>query len=150
MPTLADSLLVDGRRERVVTDCAQMIEDHVAALKGFKGLSLKTVFAMLKGNDAHAVHGAMGRLIPDFVHSLEPLHVEFLASEQADFGLYITEHREIALAALIAVTDARIARSKNGTLRAAYSRVRGSIESELRGVIPSLGAVLGRHLGGRR
>ena len=146
MPKLADSLLAEGRREAVVAECAALIDDYVDKLKGLKGMALRTVFHMLKGNDPNAVHGAMARLIPDFVRGLEPLYKEFLAAKAKDFGEFMRAHPHESMEALIGVTDARVAASKNATLRSAYPRVRGTIEAELKGVVPSLSKVIAKHL----
>jgi hypothetical protein len=146
MPRLADSLLAEGRREAVVTELATLIDNYVEALKGLKGMALRTAFNMLKGNDPHAVHGAMGKLMPDFLNGLEPLYQDFLKNKGKDFGAFMNAHPREALGALIGVTDARVERSSNGTLKSVYKKVRGTIESELKGVLPALSAVIAKHL----
>jgi hypothetical protein len=165
MDTLADSLLADGRREAVVADCADLIEAHVAKLKGLKGMALRTAFTMLRGGEANAVHNAVATLVPDFVHSFEPLYQAFAKSgkqagkpggkpggkaagksSERGFSAFLQAHREEAVAAMLGVTDARFARSKNATLKTVYPKVRGTVESELDGVLPALADMLEKHL----
>ena len=146
MPKLADSLLAEGRREAVVAEMAQLIDDYVDNLKGLKGMALRTAFNMLKGNDSKAVHGAMEKMMPDFVAGLEPLYADFLKSKGKDFGTHMQAHPQQALGALIGVTDARVERSSNAALKSVYKKVRGTLESELKGVLPSLAAVIQKNL----
>lgn len=146
MPKLADSLLAEGRREAVIAELAQLIDDYVDQLKGLKGMALRTAFNMLKGNDSTAVHGAMAKMMPDFVAGLEPLYQDFLKQKGKDFAAHMKAHPHEALGALIGVTDARVARSSNATLKSVYKKIRSTIESELQGVLPSLGAVIQKNL----
>ena len=146
MPKQTDSLLADNRREAVTAELAKLIDDYVDALKGLKGMALRTAFNMLKGNDPTAVHGAMAKMMPDFVAGLDPLYQDFLQKKGKDFAAHMNAHPHEALGALIGVTDARVARSTNNTLKSVYKKVRGTIESELKGVLPSLAAVIGKHL----
>jgi hypothetical protein len=146
MPKLADSLLADGRREAVVAELARLIDDYVEGLKGLKGMALRTSFNMLKGNDTRAVHGAMERMMPDFVRGLEPLYQDFLKQKGTDFAAFMTAHPHEALGALIGVTDARVERSSNAALKSVYGKIRGAIEAELKGVLPALAAVIDKHL----
>ncbi len=146
MPKLADSLLAEGRREAVIAEMAELIDNYVDDLKGLKGMALRTAFNMLKGNDATAVHGAMAKMMPDFVAGLEPLYADFQKKKGKDFAAHMMAHPHEALGALIGVTDARVGRSSNATLKSVYKKIRGTIESELKGVLPSLAAVIQKNL----
>ncbi len=147
MDKLADSLLSDGRRDVVIVDCADLIEAHVKQLRGLKGIALRSAFAMLRGGEANAVHNAVAGLIPEFVHAFEPLYRDFQnGNVDGGFGDYLKSQRRRSVDAMLGVTDARFAKTKNSTLKAVYPKVRGTIESELNAVLPGLAELLERHL----
>jgi hypothetical protein len=146
MDKLADSLLADGRRDAVVADCADLIEAHVKRLRGIKGVALRSAFTMLRGGEPNAVHNAVANLIPEFVYAFEPLYREFRKGTTGRFGDYLKSQQTRAVEAMLTVTDARFARSRNATLKMVYPKVRGTVEKELDGILPELAEVLERHI----
>jgi len=146
MPTLADSLLVDDRRERLVADCAETLSEHVSGIKGLRGIGLRTSLSLLKAGRPDAVPGALQKLMPEFIVALEPQYQSYLASRLERFGDFLMAHRGDATAALLSVTDARVANATHATLKSVYPSVRGAIETELKAALPKLAAVIDRHL----
>lgn len=143
MTTLAQILLAPGHREIVVGQTAGWIERYVADRGGFKGLTLKAALKALKALRHDALELGIDRLLPDFAAALDPLFQRFRARGDGTFGAYVAEHVDEATAALMAVTDTRAARSSHTGLKSIYRRLRGTLESELRAVLPKLVARLG-------
>ena len=147
MPRLAELLWAAPKREALVTDCAQLIERHVAGRKGLKGIGLKTSFALLKSLRPNAVARAVQVLLPEFAEALDPLYQESTRAGRRDFSRFLQQESERAAAALLSVTDARVQRSSNTTLKSVYARMRGSAESEVLAVLPALADLLQSRMG---
>lgn len=149
MPTLADILLIEGRREAIAAECGKMIDDHVDQIKGLRGMGLRTAMSMLKAGrpaDGAASNGAMGRLLPEFVNALEPFFQDFQSKGGQDFGAYLISCGPSVNTALIGAIDGRVERSPNATLKSMYPKFRGSIEAEMAGITPKIAAVIAKHV----
>lgn len=147
MPTLADILLGAEHRslpsDPLVQDCVQRIEAQIAARGGLKGLGMKTALAMLKAAKPGILPRALARLLPEFAQALEPLYRQFRAErgKPAQLARFLVEHQAIAIAALLAVADAR-AGVASAPVRSAYARLRGGAEEEIGALWPALAQAL--------
>lgn len=147
MKTLAQLLTRDdARRERVVHDCVNLVEEHIASRGALRRVTLGVGLAMLKAVKPDALERAVTMLLPDFARSLEPLFQRFQASDQRDFSQFLLHHSDAAATALIQVTDQRAEAVRNTAAKKAYAYLRESAEGEVRAALPALAGLLGRHI----
>jgi hypothetical protein len=146
MTTLADILLAPGRREALVRKTATWVERHVERTSGLRGMALKTGLSAVRSARPDAVERTVDRLLPEFARALEPMFADFRAGGGRDFGAYLAQHRDEATGALMAVADARAAASSHRALAAGYRRLRGTLESELRGLLPEIARMMAAEL----
>jgi hypothetical protein len=146
MNKLADILLATRNKDAVVADCVELIESHIGGRSGFKGIALKTGLSMLKSAKPGIMQRATSRLLPEFVVALEPLHQEFLRSQESDFGRFMQKRAQRATDALLAVADHRVAESGGTRVKSTYARMRGGAEAEVLAVMPGLGRVIDAYL----
>jgi len=147
MKTLAQTLLADDdRREALIANCVELIEQQVAARGPIRRLALSAGIGLLNAIKPHALQRAVSALLPDFADALDPLYRQFQQSQSADFSRFMAEHSAAATSALIGVTDRRMQASQNAGVRAAYARLRGTAESEVSAALPGLARILDRRL----
>lgn len=130
----------------IAADCTQLIEEQVSTKHGLSGLALKATYGMVKGVGPTYIPGAIGRLLPDACSALEPIWEEGLQSGNP--VEHLTQHRERAADMLLSVTDARIAKSDNGIVKGAYSKLRKSVKGDVEAAVPGLAKILDTHLPG--
>jgi hypothetical protein len=140
--SLTEILWSPSQRDAFAADLARLVEQHLADVRGLRGIGLKAGFGMLKAAKPDLLDGALRRNAPQFIAALEPLYEDFRASADRDFSVYLQKHARQARDALLAVADARIAKTSNAALQSAYRRMRGSIESEIEAAMPALGRLI--------
>jgi hypothetical protein len=141
MPTLADALLAEGRREKTIARVVADLEAHVARLSGLRGIALRAGLAAIKAVRPDALPLSVSRLLPPCVAAMEPLYQKARA-EGTKFNVFLARHTDEATETLMAVIDARAESSQHQALRALHRRLRGSIESEMRDALPDFAAAL--------
>jgi hypothetical protein len=146
MQPLADILLAPPRKRAVVADLAQLIEDQIATIRGLRGMSLKAGLAMLKRAAPDVLPRAVGRFLPEFVETMEPLYRRHRESDSGDFGAFLRTHADEATGAMLSRADQRMHVSSNATARGYWQKFRGLAQDEVRRAVPALGEILDRHL----
>ena len=142
MTTLEQILLAPERRETLIRKTASWVERHVEKTSGLRGMALKTGLSAAKSARADVVERAVARLLPEFARALEPMFAEFRAGGGKDFGAYLKDHRDEAADLLMGVADARAGATSHRALAAGYKRLRGTLESELKGILPDIARMM--------
>lgn len=130
-------------KAQVVADCALLIDGQVASKGGFGGMALKTTYSVVKGMSSSYIPGAIERILPEVVTSLEPLWAE---GEQAgDPVAYLAQNQGRAADVILGVTDRRIAKTDNGLVRSSYTKLRQSVIGDVESAVPGLAHIFGRY-----
>jgi hypothetical protein len=144
MPSLSAALTDEAKKPVIVDDCLKLIDAEVADKGGLSGMAVKAAYATVKGIKPGFVKAVVDGLLPDFAQALEPLHQEATAKGQ-DVKSYLVANQSRAADALLAVTDAKAAKSTNGVVKGTYSKLRGSAKKNVEAAIPRLGELIARH-----
>lgn len=146
LPSLSDQLLGADRFEAVVSDCRAMVEAEVAS----RGRAVRTALGLAKRAKPGVIDKGVRILLPDFAHALEPFHADYLTDGRGSgaFGDYLLSREDEAAAALLAVTDTRVAEVRSRSVRSGYERLRGRGEDEVKASLPAIAAVVSRHVPG--
>lgn len=144
MPTLPEVLTSDAKKPRVVEDCCALIDAEVKDKGGISGLAIKAGYGAVKGVKPGFVKNVVTDLLPEFALALDPLYQEAKSAGQP-LAAFFASHSDSVAEALLAITDAKAQKSKNGLVKGTYEKLRGSAKKNVEAAIPRLGKMLESH-----
>jgi hypothetical protein len=142
MTNLSELLLLPGKRPAVVKDCVSLVDSEVAAKGGLSGIAIKGAYAVVKAVKPGIINEAVDRLLEDFVGRLEPFYTE----SPTGFAAHLEKNSTRVAEALLGVTDSRIERANNGTIKKAYEKLRPSAMKHVQSAVPGIGRVVQKHV----
>lgn len=142
---LSDLLLSSENKPSLIKDCAKLIEDEVNSKSGISGLSIKTVFKLVKGVKPGILDELLDKLVPEFTREMEPFHERFQNSGEQDFNTYLKAHAEEVTQALLQVTDRRAAVARTKVLKTGYEKLRGLAEKQVRAAVPKFSEIISKY-----
>ncbi len=122
-----------------------MVQQEVASKKGVSGAALKAGYGAASRVVPNLTERALNKLLPDFARALDPFWLSFESSDATDFGRHLAERDAEVSAALLAVTDAKVAGSGREPIKKVYGALRGRADGHVQAALPRLGAALQRH-----
>jgi hypothetical protein len=140
---LSNILADQALKAKLVEDCTHLIDRQVAAKGGLGGMALKATYGVVKGLGSGYIPGAVGRILPEVVVSLDPLWTEGV--QAGDPVAYLSQNQTQAADVILGVTDRRIAMTNNGLVKSSYSKLRQSVKGDVAGAVPGLAEILGAH-----
>jgi hypothetical protein len=145
MPTLAEQFESPDKRKQVVVDLAALIDSEVAKKGGLSGLAIKGSYAVVKAIKPTFITEVIQAIFDDCVNNIEAVYQECAAAGAGSFLSRWNGKASTVADALLKVTDQRAERSKNGTVKKAYERLRPTAKRNVEEAVPGLGQVLTRH-----
>ena len=145
-PQLADLLLDENERPKVVAEVSHLIESQVSAKRGFSGTALRTAMSMARKASPNAIPNSVDHLLPEFCQTLQPHFEAFQAQGSGTFADYVEQRKAEISDEILAVTDVRAERSNNKTLKSMYGKLRSTAEEEVRNVAPGLARIVDQRL----
>lgn len=133
---LIDRLADNQKRQKLIVDLTNLLEKQVAAIGGISGMAIKTGYAAIKGISPGYCAGAIERLLPESFAALEPIWVEGV--QTGNPVEYLTANRSRTADAVLSVTDVRIQKSNNSTIKGVYNKLRGSVKKHVEDAVPGL------------
>jgi len=144
MLTLPEVLTSEAKKPRVVEDCCALIDAEVKDKGGISGLAIKAGYGAVKGVKPGFVKNVVSDLLPEFARALDPLYQEAQTSGQP-IGAFFASRSDRVAEALLAITDAKAQKSKNGLVKGTYEKLRGSAKKNVEAAVPRLGKMLESH-----
>ncbi|MDH3199257.1 MAG: hypothetical protein OEM15_00020 [Myxococcales bacterium] len=141
---LNDVLNDDATRTSVVQEVCQLVEDEVAKQRGLGGVAVKAGYKVVQSVKPGFVRNVVQSLLPEFAAALEPIREEAVAQGKS-VSDYFGAHTEEVAEALLAVTDSRASSSPHGSVKGAYSKLRGSARKNVESAVPGLGRIIDRY-----
>ena len=141
---LNDVLADDAQRSAIINDVVQLIEGEVGKQKGISGIAVKAGYKLVQGVKPGFVRRVVESLLPEFATALEPARESAIASGQSVSSYFQAHSKEIA-ESLLAVTDGRAQRSDHGSVKGAYTKLRGSARKNVEAAVPGLGAIIEKY-----
>lgn len=142
--TLSKQLLEQSTRPAVIKDLVEVVQQEVASKKGVSGAAIKAGYGAASRVIPNLTERALNKLLPDFAVALDPFWDGFGSSGGADFGRYLADRGPEVSAALLAVTDAKVAASGREPVKKAYRALRGKANGHVQAALPRVGAALQR------
>lgn len=146
MSSLPDLLLGSDQKEAVYADCAELVENFLASRGGLKGFALKTALAAAKAAKPDLLLRVARHLTPDFARALDPFYQQWRATGSGRFADHLVAHQREAVAALLAVADARAAQADQRGIVGMYHGLRKGAEADVAKLLPDLGELIQTHV----
>ena len=146
MSQLKNILLESDNRSRVIGDCVNLVESEVASKSGLGGMAVKTAFGVIKKLSPQIIHMAVSKLIDDFVEAMDPFYSEFQTTGGANLESHWVSKRAELADALLGVTDRRILKAENKTIKKAYNKLRPTGAKHVEASIPGIAQVVSRYV----
>ena len=146
MSQLRSILLESENRTRVIGDCVNLVESEVASKSGLGGMAVKTAFGLIKKINPQIIHMAINKLIDDFVDAMDPFFSEYQKANASNLESHWTAKRSELADALLGVTDKRIAKAQNKTIKKAYTKLRSSGAKHVEASVPGIAQVIARYV----
>jgi hypothetical protein len=144
MGTLLSHLPLPEKRADIVTACRELLEAEVGRKSGLSGFAIKAGYKTLKAIKPGVVTEAIDGLLDDFLEALEELHAEHAAAPAGTFGARMKQQAARVAEALVRVTDRRAEKSRHGTLRGMYHKLRPSALRHVEEAVPGLADLMDR------
>jgi uncharacterized protein DUF6918 len=142
--SLKERLGQPPQRKAVVTDACQVLDQEVADKSGLTGIAIKGAYAVVKGIKPGFVEEVVDGLLDDFLVALDPIYQEALERKETP-GRHLAANGDRVADALLAITDARAARSTRAVIQKTYGKLRPTAKKHVASAAPRLGALLDRH-----
>ncbi len=141
---LNDALNDEAKRTAIIEDICGLVDDEVGKQRGISGIAVKAGYKLVRGVKPGFVRNVVQALLPEFAAALEPIREQAVAEGQT-VGSYFSAHTQEISEALLAVTDSRVEKSAHGSVKGAYSKLRGSARKNVESAVPGLGGIIERH-----
>jgi hypothetical protein len=133
-------------------DCCELIESQALSRRGLKAATMRACYRSVQAVKPGTVGYVLGKLIPEFLTALEPIHAESSRlADEAETDAAQAFHDALVAApddvveALFGVTDSRIG-SARLAIRIPYSTARREAQQPVRDAVPALAELLLRSL----
>src|SRR5579859_4887173 len=146
MATLPEVLTNDQQKGAVIEDCCALIDAEVKDKGGISGLAIKAGYGAVKGVKPGFIKHAVEDLLPDFATALEPIYQEAKKENRPVSDFFVANGTRVA-EALLSITDAKAAKSKNGLVKGTYEKLRGTAKKNVEAAVPRLGKMIEKHAG---
>jgi hypothetical protein len=147
MASLKERLGQPPRRNAVVGDAVGVLDQEVADKSGLSGIAIKGAYGIVKGIKPGFVPEVVDGLLDDFLDALDPI-VQEAEQRNVPPGKHLAANGDRAADALLAITDARAARSSRAVIQKTYEKLRPTAKKHVSAAAPRLGDLLARHLPG--
>lgn len=137
MGTLREKLSDGATRQQVINDGVKMIDAEVSDKGGFSGMPLKAGYAIVKGMAPGIIPKLLNGMLDEFVDALQPFYDEAKQSG-TDLKTLFGQKQSAVANALLAVPDARAAKSDVGALKKAYEKLRPTGQKHVEQALPRL------------
>ena len=131
-------------RKRLIHDACQVLDLEVSDKGGLSGIAIKGAYKLVKGIKPGFIPEVVDGLLDDFLDALDPL-VSEAQKNGVPAGKHLAVNSERAADRLLAITDARVARSTRPVITGTYSKLRPTALKHVAAAGPRLGQLLERH-----
>jgi hypothetical protein len=143
---LVEVLASDANKAQVVEDCCTLVDAEVKDKSGISGLAIKAGYGAVKGVKPGFIKHVISDLLPEFAAALDPIYQDAHRQNRPVADFFMANSGRVA-EALLAITDAKAAKSKNGLVKGTYEKLRGSARKNVEAAVPRLGKMVEKHAG---
>ncbi len=144
MTNLRERLGQSPKRQALVADACDVLDQEVADKSGLGGIAIKGAYSVVKGIKPGFIAEVVDGLLDDFLDALDPVYQDAVRQGQSP-GKHLAANADEVAEKLLAITDARAARSSRAVVRKTYDKLRPSAKKHVASAAPRLGQMLDRH-----
>lgn len=144
MPTLTDILGQGPKRDQVISDACEVLDQEVSDKGGLGGLAIKGAYGVVKGVRPGFVREAVDMMLNDFLGALDPIYQEAL-QQGTPPGAHLKANPGRVADALLGITDRRAERAERAMIKSAYDKLRPSAKKHVESAVPRLATLLDKH-----
>jgi hypothetical protein len=144
MPTLPEVLTAEPNKGRVVEDCCALIDAEVKDKGGISGAVIKAAYRAVQGVKPGFVKAVVSDLLPEFALALDPIYQEAKTNGKPVADFFAADSPRVA-EALLAITDQKAQKAKNGIVKGTYDKLRGTAKKNVEAAVPRLGKMVEAH-----
>ncbi len=144
MASLSEQLGSGDKRDAVIDDAVQVLDQEVSDKGGLTGIAIKGAYKIVQGVRPGFVRQVVGSLLDDFLNAIDPIYQEALQKGRPP-AAYLQENSSRTADALLAVTDRKAERAESATLRGGYNKLRSIAKKQVEAAMPRVAQLLDRH-----
>jgi hypothetical protein len=144
MASLREQVGSGDKRNALIADACQVLDQEVGDKGGLSGLAIKGAYKIIQGIRPTFVRDTVNNLLDDFLDAVDPVYQE-AAEKKQPAGNYLRANVSRVATALLKVTDGRAARVDNQMVKKTYEKLRPSAEKQVEAAAPRLASLLERH-----
>jgi hypothetical protein len=144
MTSLKESLATGPKREAIIQDACQVLDQEVGDKSGISGLAIKGAYKLVQGVKPGFIRQVVDNLLDDFLDALNPMYQEAVTKGQTP-GAYLVANQSRVADALLSVTDGRAAKSEGSAIKKTYEKLRPTAKKHVEAAAPRLAQMLERH-----
>jgi len=144
MSKLSEVLTDPERKDRVVADCLDIIDQEVADKSGLSGMAIKGGYKAVKGVKPGFLKNVVTDLLPQFADAVDPIYQEAVDKGAGVKSHFVSNKSRVA-DSLLAITDGKAERSKNKLVKRTYNSLRGQAKKNVEAAVPRLGGLIEKH-----
>lgn len=141
---LTDVLNDEAARASIIEEVVNLVDGEVGKQRGISGIAVKAGYKLVQGVKPGFVRNVVQALLPEFAAALDPIREQALSQGQS-VSSYFQAHAADIAESLLAVTDGKVQRSDHGSVKGAYTKLRGSARKNVESAVPGLGAIIERY-----
>jgi len=144
MPSLAEQIGTGEKREAVIEDGCQVLDQEVAEKGGLTGIAIKGAYKIVQGVRPGFVRETVNHLLDDFLAAMDPIYQE-ASTKKIAAGAYLKQNSSRVAEALLAVTDRKAARAEGQVVKKAYEKLRPMAQKQVEAAVPRLANLVEKH-----
>lgn len=144
MASLLEQLSSGDKRQKLIDDALQVLDQEVADKSGLTGMAIKGAYKLVQGIRPGFLRHVVDNLLDDFLKALDPIYQE-AAEKKRPAGAFLMEQKDRVADALLAVTDQKATRAERAVIKSAYEKLRPMAKKQVEAAAPRLASLLERH-----
>ena len=144
--SLSDAFEQPEKRQRLIDDAIQLVEDEVAKKKGLGGMVIKGGYKAVKGVSPGFIRKVVNALFGKWAAKLDPIWQQGVDAG-GDAQAHFSKQRSQVADALLSVTDEKVLDAKSGVVASTYKKLRPSAKKHVEEAVPGLAALLAKYAG---
>jgi len=144
MPSLAEQIGTGEKREAVIEDGCQVLDQEVAEKGGLTGIAIKGAYKIVQGVRPGFVRETVNHLLDDFLAAMDPIYQE-ASTKKIAAGAYLKQNSSRVAEALLAVTDRKAARAEGRVVKKANEELRPIAQKQVEAAVPRLANLVEKH-----
>lgn len=144
MATLRELLGTKDKRPALITDALRVLDAEVDDKGGLGGIAIKTAYRVVNGISPDFLRQVVDHLLDEFLDALDPIYQEALGRSVPPARHLRAQPGRVA-DALLAITDARAARSQTPVIKGTYQKLRSGAKKHVEAAVPRLADLFERH-----